>query len=207
MSSKSPKKAQLQVLQNITEVLSVNKYSQLLIEKYFEEHSLVASNIVSFNNFIDFELQNIIEQNKIVEPTIIPHNIDEFKIRFDKIWVTKPEITEADGSKRPIYPVEARLRKLSYAAPIFIEVSAHINGIQRESFVTQVGSLPIMLRSKYCHLSGLNKEELTQKGEDPNDLGGYFIINGTERVLINIEDLAANKFLVEENSLSPSKLT
>ena len=186
-------------------MLSVNKYSELLVKKYFEEHSLVASTIASFNNFIDFELQNIIEQNKIVEPTIIPHNIDEFKIRFDKIWVTKPEITEADGSKRPIYPAEARLRKLSYAAPVFIEVSAHINGIQRESFVTQVGSLPIMLRSKYCHLSGLNSDELLLKGEDPTDLGGYFIINGTERVLINIEDLAANKFLVEEGSTTNGK--
>lgn len=185
----------------------MNKYSELLIKKYFEEHSFVASTIASFNNFIDFELQNIIEQNKIIEPTIIPHNIDEFKIRFDKIWVTKPEITEADGSKRPIYPAEARLRKLSYAAPIFIDVSAHINGIQRESFVTQIGSLPIMLRSKYCHLSGLSKEELVQKGEDPNDLGGYFIINGTERVLINIEDLAANKLLIEEDTTASKKYT
>src|SRR3989338_401216 len=184
----------------------MHKFSKALIKKYFDEHSLVESDIESFNSFIEHQLQRIIEENKSIEPTIIPHNIYEFKIRFDKIWVTKPEITEADGSKRPIHPAEARLRKLSYAAPIFIEVSAHINGIQRESFVTQVGSLPIMLRSKYCHLSGLSKEELTQKGEDANDLGGYFIINGTERVLINIEDLAANKFLVEENSLSPSKL-
>ncbi len=177
----------------------MNRFSEILIKKYFQEHSLVASDIASFNNFVDYELQNIIEQNKIIEPTIIPHNIDEFKIRFDKIWVTKPEITEADGSKRFIYPIEARLRKLSYAAPIFIEVSAHINGIQRESFVTQVGSLPIMLRSKYCHLSGLGKEELIKKGEDPTDPGGYFIINGTERVLIKVEDLAANIFLVEKD--------
>jgi len=180
-------------------VLLVNRYSEVLIKKYFDEHSFVASDIASFNNFIDYELQNIIEQNKIIEPTIIPHNIDNFKIRFDKIWVTKPEITEADGSKRPIFPVEARLRKLSYSAPIFIEVSAHINGIQRESFTTQVGSLPIMLRSKYCHLSGLEGDDLLKKGEDPTDPGGYFIINGTERVLIKVEDLAANNFLVDKD--------
>ena len=199
------KKARQQEMQTITGVLSVNKYSKLLIQKYFEEHSFVASTIASFNHFIEVDLQNIIEQNKIIEPTIIPHNIDEFKIRFDKIWVTKPEITEADGSKRPIFPAEARLRKLTYAAPVFLEVSAHINGIQRESFVTQIGSLPIMLRSKYCHLNGLSTEELIQKGEDPHDLGGYFIMNGTERVLINIEDLGANKLLVEEDSLSANK--
>ncbi|MBI5392905.1 DNA-directed RNA polymerase subunit B'' [Candidatus Woesearchaeota archaeon] len=183
----------------------MRKYSKILIQKYFDEHSLVASDIESFNYFVEKELQIIIEENKIIEPTIIPHNIDEFKIRLDKIWVTKPEITEADGSKRPIYPMEARIRKISYAAPIYIEVSAHINGIQRETFTTQVGSLPIMLRSRFCHLNKLSREELIQKGEDPDDLGGYFIINGTERVLINIEDLAPNRFLVEQDTVGPSK--
>ena len=180
------------------------KYSKTLIKKYFEEQSFVDSNIASFNNFIDKELQNIVEENKEVIPTIIPHNVDNFKIKFDKIWVTKPEITEADGSKRKVYPVEARLRKITYSAPIFIEVSAHINDVQRESFTTQIGNLPIMLKSKCCHLNKANKEELVQRGEDPNDPGGYFIINGTEKVLISIEDLAANKLLVEKNSTGPS---
>jgi DNA-directed RNA polymerase beta subunit len=183
----------------------VNKASKILINKYFEENSFVTANIESFNYFIDKELQNIINENKIIEPTIIPQNIDEFKIRLDKIWCEKPQITEADGSKRDIYPSEARLRKISYSAPCFIEVSAHINGIQRESFVTQIGNLPIMLRSKYCHLNGLPREELIQKGEDPDDPGGYFIINGTERVLINIEDLASNRFLVEKKTIGPSE--
>jgi len=183
----------------------MNNYSQALISKYFEEHSFVEADIESFNHFIDNELQKIIDENKTIEPTIIPHNIDEFKIRLDKIWVTKPEITEADGSKRPIFPVEARLRKISYSAPCYIEVSAHINGIQRESFTTQIGALPIMLKSKYCHLHKLNKEELIAHNEDPDDPGGYFIVNGTERVLINIEDLAANQFLVEKTKTGSSK--
>ncbi len=182
----------------------MDKNSEVLIKKYFEEHSFVASDIESFNNFVDVLLQKIIEENRNIEPTIIPHNIDEFKIRFDRIWVTKPEITEADGSKRPIYPMEARLRKISYSAPVYIEVSAHINGIQRESFTTQIGCLPIMLRSKYCHLHNLTREELIEKGEDADDLGGYFIVNGTERVLINIEDLSPNKFLVNKQKTGPS---
>jgi len=178
---------------------------EILIKKYFEEKSFINSSIESFNHFIDVELQRIIEENRNIEPTIIPHNIDEFKIRFDKIWTTKPEMTEADGSKRNIYPVEARIRKLSYSAPTYIEVSAHINGIQRESFTTQVGSIPIMLKSKYCHLYNLPREKLIEKGEDPDDPGGYFIVNGTERVLINIEDLTPNRMLVEDDSIGPSR--
>lgn len=185
----------------------MRKYSHILLKKYFEENSLVVSDIESFNNFVDVELPEIIEENREVEPTIIPHNVDEFKIRFDKIWVEKPTITEADGSKKNIYPVEARLRKITYSAPCFIEVSAHINGVQRELFTTQVGNIPIMLKSKYCHLRGLNREELIEKGEDPDDPGGYFIINGTEKVLIDIEDLAANVMLVEHDETSTSKYT
>ena len=121
------------------------------------------------------------------------------------MWVTKPEITEADGSKRSIYPVEARLRKLSYSAPMFLEVSAHINGVQRESFTTQVANIPVMLKSKYCHLHGLSKEELVKQNEDPDDPGGYFIINGTEKAIVNIEDLASNRFMVEKQTTGVSE--
>ncbi len=181
------------------------KKGKTIIKKYFEDKTFVQSTIESFNNFIEEELQKIIEENKEIEPTIIPHDIDEFKIRLDKIWVTKPEITEADGSKRAIYPVEARLRQITYAAPCFIEMSAHINGVQRESFTTQIGNIPIMLNSKYCHLNKLGRDELIEQGEDPDDSGGYFIINGTEKVLINIEDLASNKVMVEAATTGVSK--
>ena len=177
---------------------------KILVKKYFEEHSFVDSTIESFNIFIENELTEIIKENKEIEPTIIPPDVDDFKIQFDKVWVTKPEITEADGSKRTIYPVEARMRKLSYSAPCFIEVSAHINGVQRESFTTLIGNIPIMLKSNSCHLKGMNREELIKHGEDPDDTGGYFIINGTEKVLINIEDLASNKILVESPNTGTS---
>ncbi len=174
--------------------------AKVLISKFFEENSLVRSNIESFNNFVERELSVVLEENREVVPTIVPPNVESFKIRLDKIWITKPEITEADGSRRNIYPAEARLRKLSYAAPIFMEISAHVNDVQRESLTTQIGSLPVMLHSNFCHLNKLSRQELINKGEDPEEPGGYFIINGTERVLVNIEDLGANRFLVEKSS-------
>jgi len=183
----------------------MRKTSEVLLRKYFEENSLINSDIESFNNFVDHELQKIIEENKEIVPTIIPHNVDDFRIKFDKVWLEKPTITEADGSKKVLTPMEARLRKITYSAPCFIEVSAHINGVQRESFVSQVGNIPIMLKSKYCHLKGLQEEELIKQGEDPYDPGGYFIINGTEKVLISVEDLAPNRFLIEKTSIGVSE--
>lgn len=171
----------------------------ILVKRYFEEKKFVESNIQSFNSFLERGLQEVVEENKEAEPSIIPHNIEKFKIRFGKITVGKPEITEADGSKRPIYPTEARLRKISYHAPIYLDVSTYINDVQRENFIAEIGKMPIMLKSKYCHLEGLKREDLIKRGEDPTDPGGYFIINGTERVIVNVEDLASNNFIVEED--------
>ncbi len=183
-----------------------NPYT-VLIKKYFDEQSFIKSDIESYNNFVDYELNQIIEENREIEPTIIPTNVDEFKIKFEKVRIVKPEITEADGSKRRILPTEARLRQLTYSAPVFITVSAHINGAQRESFETQIGSIPVMLKSKLCHLHRMSREELIAAGEDPDDPGGYFIINGTEKVLVKVEDLASNRLLIEENATGPSKFT
>ncbi|MFH1173953.1 MAG: DNA-directed RNA polymerase subunit B'' [archaeon] len=185
--------------------MSKDTTAKLLIKKYFEENSLIQADIQSFNDFVEKELPIIIDENKVIEPTIIPPNIDDFKICIDKIEIGKPEITEADGSRRSVFPTEARLRKLSYSAPVSLEVSAHINGVQRESFKTQIGNLPIMLKSKYCHLNGLSRDDLVKQGEDPDDPGGYFIINGTEKVLVKVEDLAPNKLLIDEASTGVSE--
>ncbi len=185
--------------------MNKERTSDILLKKYFEDNSFVEGDIESFNRFVEKELYNIIKENEEVEPTIIPSNVEEFKIRLDNISVEKPEITEADGSKRDLYPSEARIRKLSYAAPIYLEVSSHVNGVQRESYKTQIGSLPIMLKSNKCNLKNLSREELIQKGEDPDDEGGYFIVNGTEKVIVTLEDLASNRFVVERQTTGISE--
>jgi len=179
--------------------------NNILISKYFEENSLVKADIDSFNYFIEHGMKDIVDEVGDIIPTIIPPEFEDFRIKFDKIEIEKPVLTEADGSKRDIFPTEARLRKLSYSAPITLNVSIIIDGTQRDSFRTQVGKLPIMVKSKHCHLNGLNKEQLIEKGEDPDDPGGYFILNGNERVLITVEDLAANKMFFERKKIGPIK--
>src|SRR5437899_10611729 len=60
-----------------------------------------------------------------------------------------------------------------------------------------VGDLPVMLKSRICLLSKLSSDDLIGVGEDPLDPGGYFIVNGSERVIVALEDLAANRMLVD----------
>ena len=181
----------------------VKEYREIL-QAFFRENPFVESNIRSFNDFIEKQLQKLVDELGDVVPTIIPQEVESFVIKLKKIWIEKPSIIEADGSKRDIYPCEARLRSLTYSAPIYLEVSAYVDDIQRENFTAMIGKLPIMIRSKYCHLYGLKREELIQKGEDPNEAGGYFIINGNERVLITVEDLASNRIFIEKKEVGPS---
>jgi len=178
--------------------------SKLLTKKYFDTFSLTESNIKSFNYLIEHELTKILQENAELEPQVLPPEIESFKIKLEKIWIEKPVIIEADGSRRQIFPMEARLRQLNYSAPVYIQLSTYVNGVQRETLTTQIGNIPIMLKSKFCYLNGLSSEELIGKGEDPDDPGGYFIINGTEKALVMIEDLAPNNFLVDKQSVGVS---
>lgn len=163
-----------------------------LIKKYFDEFSVVESNIKSFNDFVDNRLQRIINDlNTQIDPSL--------GLKFGKITVGKPLIVEADGSKKPLMPYEARLRKITYSAPVFLEVYLQ-RGSEREYFNARICELPIMVKSKYCRLYNMNDEELIKNYEDPVDPGGYFILNGNERVLVLIEDLAPNQPFVEKDS-------
>lgn len=178
---------------------------QDIISAHFRDCPFVGMNIQSFNDFVEKRLQALIDEVGDIVPTIVPQEVESFVIKLKKIWIEKPNVIEADGSKREIYPSEARLRNLTYSSPIYLEVSAYVDDVQRESFTTMIGKLPIMLKSKYCHLNGLKREELINKGEDPDEQGGYFIINGNERVMITVEDLASNKFFIERKEIGPSR--
>ncbi len=184
----------------------VKNYREI-IKRYFDDTSFVESNIKSFDNFIAKGMQQIVNEIGDIVPTIIPPEMDDFRIKLAKIRIEKPRLIEADGSTRDFFPIESRLRILTYSAPLYLEVSSHVNGVQRESFEASIGRLPIMLRSRYCNLYGLKREELIEKGEDPEDPGGYFILNGNERALIMVEDLASNKLFIANNKSGPSRFT
>ncbi len=166
------------------------KNNHIIVKNYLKNHSLVESNIISFNNFIEYRVQEIVDEiNSSIEN-------DEFEIILGKIKVGKPEIIEGDGSSSLITPNEARLRNLTYAAPITLELTIKKDG-QTDSEIVEIGKIPVMIKSKVCNTYGMNRDELIQNYSDPKDPGGYFIIKGNERVMIMAEDLAENQFVVE----------
>ena len=129
-------------------------------------------------------------------------------IELGKIRIGRPIVYEANGSQTESIPMMARLRNMTYSAPIYLEFTIVEEGMEIEEVEEEIGNMPVMVKSMLCNLhrhyltgEGSSdddyKNALKIKGEDPQDPGGYFIINGTERVLVCLEDLAPNRVMVE----------
>lgn len=176
----------------------MNKNYPALLNSFSKGTGFVQYQIDSFNDFINFRLQNVVDSIGTIKPEI--PGLENFELRLGKIRVEKPSIKEADGAVRRTLPVEARLRGLTYMAPMFLEMTAVLNDVEQETEEINIGELPIMLKSNRCDLSNMSDEELTKAGEDPYDAGGYFIVNGTERVLILIEEIAPNRMILEKKA-------
>ncbi len=173
---------------------------ETLLESFVREEGFVNFQIKSYNDFIFRRIPNIIKQIKEIKPEV--PDLGEFKIKLEKFKIETPSVKEADGSIREILPLEARTRNLTYAAPMFIAMTPVLNGIESETMMVNFGDLPVMLRSNICPLSKMSEREIIEAGEDSDDPGGYFIINGTERVLVLIEEIATNKIIIGKSSIS-----
>ncbi len=184
-----------------------------VISSFFEEKGLVRQQLDSFNEFIENTMQEIVDENAklVLETTCDVVGIDSdlpkrFEIEFGQVYLSKPTMTEADGSTQPMFPNEARLRDLTYSAPLYIDMCKRTLQVEEDGQAVEVdveelskvfiGRVPIMLRSKYCLLHGLGDKDLVELGECPYDQGGYFVINGSEKVLIGQERMASNQVQV-----------
>ncbi len=176
-----------------------------LIDHFFREKGLVHQHIDSYNYFIEHELQNIMEANNIIDSDIDP----SFYLKYKSIRVSKPTITE-NLIETAIYPQECRNRDLSYSGNIYVTIEYTRN----KSVVTKenvfMGKLPIMVRSNRCHLEGGSKDiiesrrtfmkKIYESKECFYDNGGYFIINGCERVVMIQEQLSQNRIILENGN-------
>jgi len=194
-----------------------------VISAYFEEKGLVRQQLDSFDEFIQITMQELVDDTGGIEVTPerqfgvgedVDAPLEKYKIEFGQVWVSRPTTTESDNSTTQMTPQEARLRNLTYASPLYVDVlSTNIKadaaadgaaadggeaaegvriGEHEDAEKEFIGYVPIMLRSDFCMLSKLRDKELIDLGECIYDQGGYFIINGSEKALVAQERLANN---------------
>ncbi len=174
----------------------MNENFLILLNALSKERGFVRFQIDSYNDFITRRIPKVLKEIGVIKPEV--PDLGDFKIKLGDFKIGQPCVKEADGSVRNILPSEARLRNLTYSAPMFVEMTPVLNNIESESVVVNFGDMPVMVKSKICPLSSMSRQELIEAGEDPEDPGGYFIINGTERILVLVEEIASNRIIVSK---------
>lgn len=137
-----------------------------------------------------------------------------------------PTIALQDSSEvRVLFPNEARLRNLTYSSSVLVDVYIRITIMKPNPSTGSIESItlppiefkktedlderiplfkiPIMLHSKYCILHDKPAEFLRQAGECEYDYGGYFIVDGSEKVLITTQEQAFNTLYISTQEADP----
>ena len=175
-----------------------------LVPAFLKVKGLVKQHIESFNHFVEVELQKIIEAEPIITSDIDRH----FYLKYLRIYVGKPRRADEihlDGilgtrEESTVTPNECRLRDMTYAAPIFVDIEYTKDRTKFLRKGLNIGRLPIMLRSSKCVLANKLETEMCAMDECPLDPGGYFIVNGTEKVILVQEQLSKNRIIVEADN-------
>lgn len=164
-----------------------------LLPAFLKVKGLVKQHIDSFNYFVNTDIKKIVRANQKILSEVDP----DFYLKYLDIRVGTPKRKDVNSFSQSITPHECRLRDLTYAAPIYVDVE-YTRGrqivVHRD---LEIGRMPIMLRSSNCVLTGKNELEMAEMNECPLDPGGYFIVNGTEKVILVQEQLSKNRIIVE----------
>lgn len=190
------------------------------IDKFFQYnrgYQIVKHQIESYNDFILRKLDQILDGfNPIEIHHIYDANLDKFKyilnIQINNPILGKPLIYEKDGSTKIMTPNDARLRNFTYSSQMSVDVDIITKTLITEgdnvgSYIIDtkkitgvlLGKIPIMVRSNYCVLKNIHIGQ-ESGNECKYDFGGYFIINGNEKVVISQDRISENKTYVFLNN-------
>ena len=203
-----------------------------LIDKYFRtvEYPYTRHHIDSYDQFLKKDLPAIIQSHNpvlLLKDLINPaDNTYRYKVQIyiggekgTEIEIGSPTVNLQNTDEvRMLFPNEARLRNITYASTVYVNITVKIeyneieNGILRTIDLSPpantfqnhpIFKIPIMLHSRYCALNGKPKEFLRQAGECPYDHGGYFVIEGSEKVLVTRQEPAFNTLYITPQERDP----
>lgn len=169
-----------------------------LLPYFLRMRGLMRQHIDSFNHFVNVDMKEVVAAKSNCEVT--SEADPKFFLQYTDIYVGEPNLHEESFVTSHVTPFQCRLRDCTYSAPLFVNVRytrqkkiVIKNGIQ-------IGRIPIMLRSDKCVLNGKTDEELAEMKECMYDPGGYFVVRGTERVILMHEQLSKNRVILELDS-------
>ncbi|KAG2425004.1 hypothetical protein HXX76_014162 [Chlamydomonas incerta] len=172
---------------------------------------LVAHQLGSYNYFVSNYLEEIIAG---FNPIVVQQKFNEEHAKFTSVIsvditspaLARPTIYEKDGRVLPMTPHAARLRNFSYSGVLCADATFRIQDLNsatgqyaetvRTFRKVPIGKLPVMVGSDYCLSKAMWSRMVLEKQECRYDLGGYFVINGTEKVVVSQDRVQENKTFV-----------
>lgn len=174
------------------------------IDLYFKQKNVMYTHLYnSFDKLLDEDIPNFLKNNNgLISEKITNEKVYKYRLIYEDISIKPPFIETEDEI---MYPQDARTRKLTYGVNIVATIKQvqEITDIASGEVTTKViepieyeypiTSIPIMVRSKYC---SLNLKKGYDKSECKYDPGGYFIVTGSEKVVMTLERMIDNRPLV-----------
>ena len=123
-------------------------------------------------------------------------------VSFENLILNRPVIKNLEGRLVPLYPQTARNNGYSYTADMYVDIVMN-KGLNNEERIEKafIGKIPVMLGSQLDWLKSKTEAERVELGESINETFGYFIIKGTEKILVMIQEkLRANRIFVFNSS-------
>ena len=184
-------------------------------------HQLVKHQIDSYNDFIENKLRKIVSGYNPIKITNDQNSINDYKnknvekvfnndfkqkilIYIEEPHFTKPIYKKQDGTQITMTPQMARIDNLTYTCDLYVNATViteihntienHTETKTKKLNDIYIGKLPVMVGSKACILTIIPNE--TMNSECKYDMGGYFIVNGNEKVLINQDRIKENYVLI-----------
>ena len=193
--------------------------SRTLLDTYFRtvNYPYTRHHIDSYDQFLQQDMIHIIQsQNPILIVKDLYEKAMVYKYRVEiyvgglegnAISIGTPTVQlQHTEEVRILYPNEARLRNLTYASTVYADIHVRITYTSEQGVVFDLSpepflqwplfTMPIMLHSRYCILHNKPKEFLREAGECPYDNGAYFIVDGSEKVLITRQEQAFNTLYI-----------
>lgn len=177
----------------------------VLLDLFFERNKqvIIKHQIDSFNQLIEEIIPNIIQKgDNIISEKIGEEKIVRYRLEFTDLGIRPPTF---DGDEIPMYPLDAIQKNLSYSAKYVATITQwqdiiRINSGKKVSKIigtpeknVPIGKIPIMVGSSYCNL--IIRPDIHSK-HCKYDVGGYFIVNGSEKVMMSVESPTLRKPLV-----------
>lgn len=181
----------------VESINNLNEHSWRVCRSFLQNHAITAPQLEGYTYFMDKLLPEIVQENSKIWVK------SEQRLRRDEIWfsgvtVVRPKYYEHDGTSHDITPSDALRKKCTYECEIRADVHHVIYYYGDEEMESDITSqqehkyrnirlffIPCMVRSRYCHwFDGCDV--------DPANVGAYFIIQGQEKSMIELQKMRVN---------------